>query len=892
MRTGRSAAAAVRAVAWLLPRGASAEAALGDLEEEWAERSRGGQGAARAWYWREASSLVVAFTVERLRGSWRGRVVRGARGSKGDSVMRTLWEDLRGALRGVRRRTAFATTVVITLAVGIGGNVALFSVVDAVLLQPLPYADPDRLVVVWENDRVRGTEKEGASGPDYLDLVRMSRSYDSIGARTRLDRNLGSLAEPLRVSSARVTASYFDVLGVRPLLGRGFGPTDEEPGRDSAVLVVEGLWRRAFGADPRIVGRSVLLDGEPRTVVGVMPSHARLAGLSEEVFEPLTFTGQDLIRGRHTLRVIARLRAGTAVEAAQAEATAVMRHLEGVYPDDNRGRGAWVRPLVDEIEGEARPALVTLFAAVGLLLLMACASVANLVLTRGMSRRRELAVRTSLGAGPGRLFRLLLTENVVLGLIGGAAGVLVAVGLVRGVRGLGPADLPRLDGVAVDARALLFALAVSLVSALVFGMLPALRGARVDPHSALKDGGRLSGGPGSRRLRRWLVAFELATAVVLVTGAGLLLRSFWELRQVDPGYDPRGVLLAHVTLSGPGYRFPEGWPVHEWPALDAFERELGPRLRRIPGAVSIALAHQGPADPGWTTRVTVEGRPDLPPGEQPEASFRPVSPGYFRTLGLPLHRGRDFGRFDGGGAPLVAIVNEAFVKTHFPGEDPLGRRIRVFGVPREIVGTVGDERFDGLEAGPAPAMYLPLRQNPQPGLTVVLRSDREPIAAVAALREAVRAASPTLALFDVTTAEGALATSVEQRRFTLVLLAGFAAVALLLAVVGVYGIVSCSLGERTREVGVRMALGAEAWHVFHLVVREGMTLAVGAVALGGASALALGRLLERLLFRVEPRDPLTFAIVAMVLLGAAFVASAVPAARAVRLDPARTLRAE
>lgn len=805
--------------------------------------------------------------------------------------MRTLWEDLRHAVRGAWRRPGFTAVVVATLAVGIGGNVALFSVVDAVLLKPLPYPEPDRLVIIWENDRIRGTQKEGVSGPDFKDLVSMTSSYEAMAARALLDRNLGTPTDPVRVSSARVTASYFDVLGVEPLLGRRFTLEEEVPGRDTSVLLSEGLWRRAFGGDPQIVGQDLLLDGQTRTIVGVMPARATVAGLTEELFEPLAFGELETYRGVHNMRALARLRSDISVASAQADTSAVMAHLEKTYPDDNQGRGAWVVPLIDEVAGEARPGLVTLLAAVGLLLLMACASVANLVLTRGISRQQELAVRGSLGAGPARLFRQLLSESAVLGLLGGGAGVLVAAGLVRAVRILGPQDLARLDAVAIDSRALVVALGVSLLAALAFGALPALQGARTDLHTALKSGGRLANA-GSHRLRRSLVALELVTAVVLVIGAGLLLRSFWELNQVDPGYDPDGVLLAHVNLSGPGYEFPSGWPVHDWPAFDAFEGELGTALDRVPGVTAYALAHQGPADPGWTTRVSVEGRPEVAPGELPEASFRPVSAGYFKALGVPLLRGRDFEAFDASEAPLVAIVNEAFVRNLFPGEDPLGQSIRIFGAPREIVGLVGDERFAGLEAGPGMAMYLPLAQNPMTAVTIVLRTEREPRAAIPGLRQALREVDPTLALFDVMSANEALAGSLAQRRFTLVLLAGFAGVALLLATIGVYGVVSYAAGQRTREVGVRMALGAGGPEVFRMVVREGMTLAAAAVAGGGLLALLLGRLLAPLLFRVNPQDPVTFALVALVLMSAAFAASAIPAWRAVRLDPARVLRAE
>jgi len=805
--------------------------------------------------------------------------------------MRMLWEDLRLAGRGLDRRPGFAAAVVGTLALGIGGNVALFSVVDGVLLRPLPYRQPDRLVIVWENDRLRGTQKEGASAPDYLDLREQSRSFDVMAARARIDRTLGAASEPVRASSARVTAGYFPLLGVRPVLGRTFVPEEDLPGADRVLLLTEGLWRGRFGADPGVVDRTVLLDGERTTVVGVVPDHASLPGLTDELFEPLAFGPNDRIRGRHNLRVFARLRPEATVESAQADASAVMRRLEETYPDDNRGRGAWVRPLVNEVVGEARPALLLLFGAVALLLLMACASAANLVLTRGIARERELAIRTSLGAGPFRVFRLLLTESLLLALLGGAGGVLLAAAAVRLVRDLGPADLARLQECSVDGRALLFALGASMASALVFGALPALRGARSAPLASLKDGGRVSG-TSSLGVRRFLVAFELAATVVLVVGAGLLVRSFSNLRQVDPGYDPRNVLLAHVSLAGPGYEFPRGWPVLGWPAFSAVAEGLRQRLEATPDVVSMAFAHQGPADAGWTTRVTVEGRPAPPPGEQDEASYRPVSPGYFRTLGVPIHRGREFGRFDGAGAPPVAVVNEAFLSRHFPQEDPLGRRIVVFGVPREVVGVAGDERFEGIESGPAPAMYLPIDQNPQPLVTLVIRTGSDPLAAIPGLRAALRATDPTLALFEVDSAEAALASSLRQRRFTLVLLGGFAAVALLLAAVGTYGVVSYAVGERTREVGVRVALGAQPRHVFGLVVRQGMVLSFAAVTAGVLGALALGRMMESLLFGVGGRDPLTLAVVAAGLLLTAFAASAAPALRAARVDPVEALRME
>lgn len=805
--------------------------------------------------------------------------------------MRMLAEDLWFAARALWRRPLFAALVVATLALGIGGNVAVFSVVDGVLLRPLPYPEPDRLAIVWENDRLRGTETEGVSAPDYRDFTEMSRSFTALAARQRVDRTLGALAEPVRVSSARVTASFFRVLGVRPILGRVFLPEEETPGRGAVVVLTEAMWRAHFGADPRVVGTSVRLDGAPRTLVGVVPDAARMPGLRDEIFEPLAFGPDDLIRGRHGLRVVARLTPEATLRSAQADMSSVMKRLEELYPDDNLGRGALVRSLQDEAVGESRPALLLLFGAVALLLLMACASVANLVLTRGLGRERELAIRRSLGAGPLRLFRQLLTESLLLATLGGALGAFVAVWLVRLVRAFGP-ELPRLEQAAVDGRALAVALAASLVSALVFGVAPAIRAARRRPQAGLSEGGRTAGSASSLRARKSLAAFELVAAVVLVAGAGLLIRSFWKLQHVDPGFDPRGLLLARVSLAGPGYAFPKGWPVHDWPAERAFTEAVSVRLAAAPGVRAVAFAHQGPTDEGWTTRVTIDGRPAPPPGEQDEASFRPVSAGYFETLGIKLAKGREFTRFDAAGRPLVAVVNDVFAARHLPGEEPLGRRIVVFGAPREIVGVVPNERFSGLEAGPAPAMYLPLAQNPQQGLVVIARGAGEPLDLVPALRDAVRAADPTLALFEVGSAVGELSSSMEERRFTLLLLAGFAAVALALATVGIYGVVSFAVSERTREMGLRIALGAEPRHVFRMVVRQGLGLSLAALAAGTLAALLLGRVMERLLFGVDARDPLTFAVVAAILLGAAFIASAVPARRATRVDPMAALRAE
>jgi len=679
------------------------------------------------------------------------------------------------------------------------------------------------------------------------------------------------------------------MLGVEPLIGRTFQLEDEQLGSDVVVLG-EGVWRSRFGADPGVLGRRVELDGEPRTVVGVVPEAARLPFSNEQVFEPLVASPNLEFRGRHSILALGRLAPGVSLALAQEDMSGVMARLEEMYPDDNLGRGAVLVPFHEQLVGDVRPALLVLLAAVGAVLLVACANIANLLLARGLARSRELAVRTALGAGPWRLGRLVLTESLLLALLGGFAGIALAYAGVRTLVALGPPDLPRLEAIRVDGVALGFALGLSLLTGLVFGLLPAARGAFSPPVESLREGGRLTSGGGW--MRQLLVVGELALSVVLVVAAGLLIRSFWQLQQVEPGFRSERLLLVDLELEGPGYVFPEGWPVHDWPALNAFARELLPRLESLPRVTSVALAHQGPVSPGWTTRVVVDGRPAPAPGEQDEASFRPVSVGYFHTSGVPVVEGRGFSRFDSSQGPLVAIVNQAFVRRHFPEGSPLGERIVVFGAPRDVVGVVADVHFGGLDAATLPAMYLPLEQNPLSGLTVLVRAEGDPLSLAASVREQVAAVDPGLALFNLTTAEAALDGSLGKRRFSTALLLLFAGVALALAVVGVYGVIAYAVAQRTREMGVRLALGASPADLLRLVLRHGMALVAAALVLGFGLSAAASRLLEGLLFGVDPADPPTLVAVAALLALAALGASILPARRAMRVDPLEALRSE
>ena len=800
--------------------------------------------------------------------------------------------DLRQAARSLARAPGFAALAVGTLALGIGGAVTLFSAVRAVLLDDLPYPEVDRLVVVWEADRLRGTTREWASAPDYSDFLERSRSFERLGARTPVNKTLGGQGEALRVSVQRVTASYFPLLRVEPLAGRSFREEEQQPGRDHVALLSESLWRNRFGADAGILGRTIHLDQQPVTIVGVMPRRASLPFSDEDLWQPLALGPGEQYRGMHNLFTMGRLRDGVSLQDAQREMAAIMAALEEEYPGDNRGRSVELVPLQEQVVGEVRPGLLVLLGAVLMVLLVTCANVANLLLARGVTRVRELAVRTSLGASPWRLARMVLAESAALALSGGALGTLLAFGANRLLVTFGPAGIPRLSESRIDSLVLAVALALTLCTGLLFGAMPAWRSARAHPATGLREAGDRQATP-TGYARRLLVVAEVALACLLVLGSGLLIRSLWLLQRVETGYQPDRLLLVDMQLAGPRYPFPEGWPVHDWPEGRAFCDELLARARGLPGVAAASLAHSGPHDAGWTTRVTVEGAPPPEPGSEDEARFRPVAESYFETVGAPILAGRSFTRFDSSRAPLVAVVNESFVRRHFPDDPvPVGRGIVVFGAPREVVGIVKDVRFAGLERDAQPAMYLPLAQNPLNLLTLVVRAARDPEALIASVRSLVAGVDPELAAFNVQTARSALAGSLAPRRFNAWLLAGFAGLALTLAIVGVYGVLSYAVSQRTREMGVRLALGADPGQLVRLVVGDGMRLVTLALVLGIVSALGLGRLLESLLFGVTARDPVTFAGVAGALVLTALAACYLPARRATRIDATSALRGE
>ena len=800
-----------------------------------------------------------------------------------------LTDDARFALRQLRRQPGFAAVALLTLALGIGANTAIFSVVHGVLLRPLPFADPGRLVRIAETSR---GELNTVSPTNFVDWREQSRSFTGMAAVSNGQAALTGAGEPEQLRYAQATAQLFDVLGVPPLLGRTFAAGDDRWGGPRVVVLNEGLWRRRFGADPGIVGRPVVLDGESYEVIGVVPAEGAYPSTAE-LWTPLAFDPAELpgMRGAHWLRVLARLRPDVEVAQGAAEMAAIARRLERQYPEKNTAAGTDVAVLHDVMVGDVRTPLLVLLGAVGVVLLIACANVANLLLARAVGREGEIAVRAALGAGRGRIVRQLATESVVLALLGGAAGAAVAVLGVRALVAVTPDGVvPRLDTVRVDGTVLGVTLALAVLVGLLFGLAPVVQGMRLSLDRTLREGGRGTGG--SRRAVRAvdvLAGAEIALAVVLVAGAALLIRSFDRLRAVDPGVDVARVVTFDLQL--PEARYGE---------LDlqrAFNERLLGELRALPG-VQHAGAVFGLPFSGFAYSLSFEvaGRPPVAPGERPSIQIRVATPDYFAAVGIPVRRGRGFGADDRAGAGRVILVNEAAARRFFPGQEPLGQQMSL-GWTRDsvrmggtIVGVVGDVRQFGLAEQPLPEIYVPYAQWPVDFTSIVLRTAGDPDAILAAARERVRQLDPALPLARVTTLERLAADTVAQPRFYMLLLGGFAALALVLAAVGVYGVIAYAVGRRTREIGVRMALGATSRRVLRDVVLRALALGGAGLAVGLVGALAATRLLRSQLYEVAPTDPATFAAVAVLLLLVAVAAAWVPARRASRVSPTAAMR--
>ncbi len=806
--------------------------------------------------------------------------------------MESLAQDVRYAFRTLAKRPGFTAVVVLTLAFGLGANTAIFSLVDAVLLHPLPFAEADDLVQIWERKDASGRERNVVSPANFVDWRRETESFAEMAGFWRRSINLAGLEAPEEVQIAFASPGIFRLLRLPAAAGRVFAEDDVPLGEFSSdgVVLSHDFWQRRFGGDPDAVGRSVTVGSSSVTIIGVAAAEARLVEPATDLWMPTTFAWANRVDEGRFIQVVGRLAPGVELDRARAEMAEVSRRLEQAHPDFNTGWGVSLVPLAEQLVGDVRPALLLLLAAVALLLLVACANVANLLLARAAGREREIAIRTALGAGSGRIFRQLATESVILVV---AAAVL---GLWLGTVGTGtlltllPDDLavPQMEGVHLNGSVLAFTTLLTLATGLVFGLVPAL-GTWSSRLTRGLGGGR--GESGSRRhrwLRNGLVVAEIALALVLVLGAGLLFRSFVELRGVDPGLDLENVLTARVTLPRSTYDSPE--------TRTAFFAEAGERLAALPGVESASAIQWLPLS-GRRSATTffVEDRPQPEPGAEPVTDVRVATPGYFETVAMPLLAGRTIDGRDHVDAPPVAVVNETLARRFWPGENAVGKRLSYsWGdwVSVEVVGVVGDVHFRGVDTPVDPALFRPHAQDPNGQMNLVIRSAMEPASLIPAVTLAIRGLDANLPVANFKTLADYHSGILATPRLNMLLTAAFSLLALALAAVGVYGLMSYAVTQRTREIGIRMALGAERGRILALVVRHGLALAAAGVALGLAGAFALTRLLESLLFGVSATDLLTFTAVPLVLVATALAACLLPARRASRVDPTVTLRYE
>jgi putative ABC transport system permease protein len=819
-------------------------------------------------------------------------------------VTREMWgwawlvqfkQDLGFGLRMMRRNPGFTFVAVVALALGVGANTAIFSVVNTVLLRPLPFKDPSRLVVLWEDNTKQGFPRNSVSPANFADYRDQNQVFQGMAAFTPRSFNLTGEGEPERIDGLRVSANLLTLLGVTPQLGRPFTGEEDRPGAARAVILGDRLWRRRFGSDPSVVGKTVTLDGNGYTVVGVMPPGFQFRGAfpdaKDDLLVPLVFGPKEAAsRGNHYLEAVARLKDGVTLEQARAEMTTIAERLQRQYPAYDSGIGAAVVPLHEQLVGDIRPALLVLMGSVVLVLLIACANVANLLLARAASRQREIATRVAIGASRTRLVRQFLAESLLLAAVGGVFGLLLSVWVMRAIKAFMPEDVSQVKSVTLDARVLGFTALLSLMTGLVFGLAPALQASNLNLNETLKEGGRDSAsGNRGRRVRAALVVAEIAVSFVLLVGAGLLVNSFVRLRNVDPGFDYENLLTMRVELPPQRYQ--------DRPRRSAFYTELLRRVEALPGVKSAAVTSPLPLIyDGDSMGVAIEGRPAPPPGQEPDIVTRVVSPHYFRAMGIRLLRGRELGDQDGPNSQPAAVISETMARRYWPGEDPIGKRVapgsaREHGEWISVVGVAGDVRQSELGSEPKPQMYLPYEQSDEfVPRDLVVKTEGEPLALAPAVRGEVWGIDRHQPVSNVAAMQDLVSESLARQRFSVLLLGAFAGVALVLAAVGIYGVMSYSVAQRTHEIGVRMALGARPRDVLGLAVGQGLKLVLAGVVIGVASALAMTRVMASLLFQVSPADPATYAAISLTLAGVATAACLVPARRAAKVDPLIALR--
>ena len=822
--------------------------------------------------------------------------------------MNTLLRDIRFALRSFVKNPAFALAAIFSLAIGIGANTSIFSVANALLFHPLPYADSDRLVILWNRSPGLNITEDWFSTAQYNDIKTGHHGFEQLAIAIGGNYNLTGQGDPERVGAVRVSSNLLPMLGARPAVGRLLTPDEDSPGRPATAVLTDGFWSRRFGRDPRMIGESVTINGQSYEIVGVLPEHFSLPreviplldGTEQaEIFLPLPLAPSAAqVRTREDYNIVGKLKANVSLAQAQAEMDTITARLRQDFPENyppNGGLTFSIVPLLEQVVGNVRRSLLVLLGSVGLVLLIACANVANLLLSRAVARQQEIAVRTALGASRWRIVRQLLTESLLLSLGGGALGLLICLLNVKWIHILGTKSIPRLQDVGIDGRVFLFALLLSLLSGILFGLSPALRISRLDLNSTLKDAGR--GAVGTRSVwgrgisvRGLLVVSELALSVVLLIGAGLLIRSFARLQDVLPGFNPRGVLTFDLTLTRPKYS-------DEQTILNAY-RQVWERLERLPGAKAAGGVTSLPLSESFAwTPITVEGRTPLPGEKFLNADERLVSGHYFEAMGIPLRRGRFFTEQDDLTKPIVVIVDEHMADELWPGQNPVGKRIHIVEIESKdpwqtVVGVVGRVKQDSLDSDPRIAFYVPHTQFPTRAMTVALRSSVNPAAMVSAVKNELRNLDPDLPMYSVRTMEQRVDESLARRRFLMLLLGGFAGSALLLATIGIYGVMAYLVNQGTREIGIRIALGASQRNVLGLVVRRGMALALSGVMIGLAAAFLLTRLIRSLLFGVQATDPITFAAISVLLFFIALLASYIPARRAARIDPMVSLRSD